>query len=108
MEYGRSAVKKKMLNDVQRGRTKLLEYTESEGLSDGRLDAVEDCICARAFHPFGIAVGEEATTRFRILSTCVPFGSLQTLRECKIRKLHRFDYAHELELVTRTALLGQA
>lgn len=54
----------------------------------GRLDAIEDRICAHAFNPLGATVREDATPRFRVLNTSVPFGAFQTLRECKVRKVH--------------------
>src|SRR5215472_12480156 len=58
VEYRCSAVEKKALDHAQRGRAQFLEYTESKSLSDGRLDSVEDGICASTFHPFGTAVRE--------------------------------------------------
>ena len=58
VEHRRSAVEKEALNHVQRGRAQFLEYSESKSLRDGRLDAVEDCVCASAFHPLGTAVRE--------------------------------------------------
>src|SRR5579864_3621956 len=58
VEYRCSAVEKEALNHVQPSRAQFLEYSEAKSLSDGRLDAVEDCVCARAFHPFGTAVRE--------------------------------------------------
>ena len=101
MEHRRSAVEKETLNHIQRGWAQFLEYSESKSLSDGRLDAVEDCICARAFHPFGTAVREEATPCFRVLDTRVPFGALQTFRECKVRKVHRVRLCIRLGVVAK-------
>ncbi len=58
VKHRRSAVEKEAFNHVQRGWAQFLEDTESESLSDGRVDAVEDCVCATAFYPVGTAVRE--------------------------------------------------
>src|ERR1700746_1232812 len=58
VEHRRSPGEKEALNHVQRSRAQFLEYSESKSLSDGRLDAVEDCVGASAFHPFGTPVWE--------------------------------------------------
>ena len=88
VEHRRSAVEKETLNHVQRGWAQFLEYSESKSLSDGGLDAVEDCVGASAFNPIGTAVWEETTPCFRVLNARVPFGALQTFREYKVRKVH--------------------
>ncbi len=108
MQHRRSAVEKEALNHVQRGRAEFLEYSESKSLSDGRLDAIEDCVCASAFNPFGTAVRKQTTPCFRILNTRVPFGALQTFRECKVRKVHRVRLCTRLGVVAKPTRCGSA
>jgi hypothetical protein len=56
--HRRAAVKKKALNHIQRSRSQFLEYAESETLSDGRVDSIENCVCPGAINPRCTALGK--------------------------------------------------
>ena len=94
MKDGSAAVEKEALDYVERGWSGLLEDAEAKGLGDGRVDAVEDGVCAGAFDPSGTAAREETAPCFGVLKTGVAFGAVQTFRECEVREVHRSDYAH--------------
>ena len=58
MMYLRPAVEKEPLDHIQRGCRQFFEDAEAESLRGWRIDAIENRVCPRAFHPSGAAVGE--------------------------------------------------
>ena len=77
-----SAVEKKALNHVQRFRPQFLEDSESKTLSNGGVDAIEDCECPSALDPLSAAIGDQTTLCLSELNARVP-----------LRKLQRFESA---------------
>ena len=66
----------------------VLEDAQPESLSDRRVDAIEDDICPRAFHPRSAAVRKETVAGRGELRAGVAFGAFQTSREFQVRKQH--------------------
>ena len=75
----RTVIEKEPLDSIQRGLAYLFEESEAEGLSAGRVDAVEDRISAAALNPFGVAFGELAPACLCILRAGKTLRAFQPL-----------------------------
>ena len=60
MKHRRAAIEKKLFNHVQRTWTEFLEYSQTETLSDRRVNATEDGVSSGTFNPRCAAVRVQA------------------------------------------------
>ena len=88
MHRDRSAISKKALDPVQRGRPQRLKDPKAEGLRNRGVNSVEDGVCASALDPGSTAVRMEARAGFSKLQAGLPFGALESPREIEIGKYH--------------------
>src|ERR1700722_947387 len=78
---GGSAVKKEAFDGVEGGHSQFFEQAESKGLSCGRVDPIEDGVCACTLNPFRSAVEKYTAACVRELKAGVTFGTLQAARQ---------------------------
>ena len=93
----RAPVEKETFDLVETGRVQLFEKTKTEALGDRRIRAIEDGERARAFRPFSADFGAQFALRLGKTGARPALRALQTSRQGKVGKQHRFYYDRRSE-----------